>query len=237
MMGLSYQKICKNMAITDWHENDRPREKLLKFGAPHLSDAELLAIFLRVGVKGKSAVELAQDLLDHFGSLERLLNADEAAFCEAKGLGQAKYVQLKAVLEMSRRHFESGLKKGEALTQPEKVARLLQHHIGHQSREIFGLVLLDQQNQFIQFVPLFTGTINQATVHIREVLKTVLDHHAAAVILAHNHPSGDPTPSQSDRDLTHQIQQGLQLIETRCLDHIILGDHGRWYSFTQQGIL
>lgn len=237
MMAISYQKISKNMAITDWHENDRPREKLLKFGAPHLSDAELLAIFLRVGVKGKSAVELAQDLLDHFGSLDVLLKADEVEFCEAKGLGQAKYVQLKAVLEMSRRHFESGLKKGEALTQPEKVARLLQHHIGNQSRETFGLVLLDQQNQLIQFMPLFTGTINQATVHIREVLKTVLEHHAAAVILAHNHPSGDPTPSQSDKDLTHQIQQGLQLIEARCLDHIILGDHGRWYSFTQEGLL
>jgi len=185
----------------------------------------------------KSAVELAQDLLDHFGSLDALLNADETEFCEAKGLGQAKYVQLKAVLEMSRRHFESGLKKGVALTQPEAVARLLQHHIGNQPREIFGLVLLDQQNQFIQFVPLFTGTLNQASVHIREILKTVLDHHAAAVILAHNHPSGDPTPSQSDKDLTDQIRQGLALIETRCLDHIILGDHGRWYSFTQQGLL
>ncbi len=150
------------MAITDWHENDRPREKLLNFGPEHLSDAELLAIFLRVGVQGKSAVELAQDLLDHFGSLHQLLNADETEFCEAKGLGQAKFVQLQAVLEISRRHFESGLTKGDALTDPENVARLLQHHIGQQARETFGLVLLDQQHHFIAFVPLFTGTLNQA---------------------------------------------------------------------------
>lgn len=225
------------MAITDWHENDRPREKLLKFGAEHLSDAELLAIFLRVGVQGKSAVELAQDLLDHFGSLHQLLNADETEFCKAKGLGQAKFVQLQAVLEISRRHFESGLTKGDALTDPENVARLLQHHIGQQARETFGLVLLDQQHHLIAFAPLFTGTLNQASVHAREVIQTVLDHQAAAVILAHNHPSGDPRPSQADLDLTQRLKQALELIEVRCLDHIILGDHGRWTSLAQQGML
>lgn len=225
------------MAITDWHENDRPREKLLNFGPEHLSDAELLAIFLRVGVQGKSAVELAQDLLDHFGSLHQLLNADETEFCEAKGLGQAKFVQLQAVLEISRRHFESGLTKGDALTEPENVARLLQHHIGQQSRETFGLVLLDQQHHFIAFAPLFTGTLNQASVHAREVIQTILDHQAAAVILAHNHPSGDPTPSQADLDLTQRLKQALDMIDVRCLDHIILGDHGRWTSLAQQGHL
>lgn len=234
-MALSYQKMHKNMAITDWHENDRPREKLLKFGESHLSDAELLAIFLRVGVKGKSAVELAQDLLDYFGSLHALLNASEAEFCQAKGLGQAKYVQLKAVLEMSRRHFESGLQKGEALTDVEAVVRLLQHHLGHQTREIFGLVLLDQQHQLIHFEPLFIGTLNQASVHPREVIKTVLEHNAAAVILAHNHPSGDPNPSSADFQITQQLRQALALIDVRCLDHLILGDMGRWHSFAQAG--
>lgn len=222
------------MAISDWHEHDRPREKLLHFGAEHLTDAELLAIFLRVGVKGKSAVTLAQEVLDYFGSLHCLLNANEAEFCQAKGMGQAKYVQLQAVLEMSRRHFESGLAKGDALTDPQAVAQLLHHHLGHQSRETFGLLLLDQQHRLIQFEALFTGTLTQTSVHPREVVATVLEHQAAAVILAHNHPSGDPKPSTADLQLTQQLKQLLNLIEVRCLDHIIIGDQGRWTSLAQQ---
>jgi DNA repair protein RadC len=224
------------MAITDWHENDRPREKLIKFGAMSLSDAELLAIFLRVGVKGKSAVELAEDLLTHFGSLNTLLNADESEFCQAKGLGQAKYVQLKAVLEISQRHFESGLKKGNAMESPEQVAQYLSSQIGHQQRETFGLLLLDQQNQLLNFQALFTGTLNQANVHVREIIKTTLEQNAAAVILAHNHPSGDPTPSSSDIELTHSLINAFELIEVRCLDHVIIGDKGRWTSFAKQGL-
>lgn len=222
------------MAITDWHEHDRPREKLLNFGAEKLSDAELLAIFLRVGVKGKSAVELAQDLLNHFGSLHALLKANENEFCQAKGLGQAKYVQLQAVLEMSRRHFESGLQKGDALTDPEAVAQLLHHYLGKQHRETFGMLLLDQQHHFIQFEALFTGTLNQATVHPREVITSVIQHQAAAVILAHNHPSGDPSPSQADIQLTQTLSDALKMIDVRCLDHIIIGDRGRWTSLAQQ---
>ena len=223
------------MAITDWHENDRPREKLLKFGERSLSDAELLAIFLRVGVKGKSAVDLAQDLLNHFGSLHALLNANQAEFCEANGLGPAKFVQLKAVLEMSRRHFESGLQKGDAFNAPEGVARFLESELGHQQRERFGILLLDQQHHLIAFKVLFEGTLNQASVHPREVIKTALDHHAAAVILAHNHPSGDPKPSQADINLTHQLSQALNMVDIRCLDHMILGDFGRWSSLAQLG--
>ena len=221
------------MAITDWHENDRPREKLLKFGEKHLSDAELLAIFLRVGIKGKSAVDLAQDLLDQFGDLNRLLQASQSEFCQAKGLGEAKYVQLKAVLEMSRRHFESGLQKGDACTQPDIAARCLASELAHQQRERFALMLLNQQHQLIKIDILFEGTINQAQVHAREVVKSALQHHAAAVILAHNHPSGDPTPSQSDFHLTQKLSEALQLVEVRTLDHIIIGDHGRWYSFAE----
>lgn len=223
------------MAITDWHQQDRPREKLLTQGAERLSDAELLAIFLRVGVQGKSAVDLAQDLLDHFGDLPTLFQASEQAFCAAKGLGQAKYVQLQAVLEMARRHFQSGLEKGEAMTSPETVARYLHLHFNEPEREHFGLLLLDQKNRLIQFEMLFHGTLNQASVHPREVVKTVLKHNAAAVILAHNHPSGDPAPSQSDIELTRRLKDVLSLIETRLLDHLILGDHGHWYSMRQQG--
>jgi DNA repair protein RadC len=221
------------MAITDWHENDRPREKLLKFGEKQLTDAELLAIFLRVGVKGKSAVDLAQDLLNEFGSLHSLLNANETEFCKAKGLGQAKFVQLKAVLEMSRRHFESGLEKGNAFTSPELVAQYLSHELSHQNRERFAVMFLDQQHQLIELQILFEGTINQAEVHAREVVKAALNANAAAVILSHNHPSGDPSPSQSDIQLTQTLSSALALIEVRTLDHIIIGDKGRWHSLAQ----
>jgi len=223
------------MSIVDWHENDRPREKLLKFGANSLSDAELLAIFLRVGVQGKSAVELAQDLLEHFGSLHTLLKADQTRFCEAKGLGTAKFAQLKAVLEISRRHFESGLQQQDAFTSPELVAQFLEHPIGHQHRERFGVLFLNQQHQLIEYQTLFEGTLNQASVHIREIAKAALDTHSAAVILAHNHPSGDPTPSQADIHLTREIHTALNLFDIRTLDHIILGDTGRWKSLAQLG--
>ena len=225
------------MAITDWHENDRPREKLLKFGEASLSDAELLAIFLRTGVKGKSAVELAQDLLDQFGSIHNLLNASEEEFCQGKGLGQAKYVHLRGVLEMAKRHFESGLTKGDAFTKPEQIAQYLNLHIGNLSRETFVVLLLDQKHQLIERVNLFTGTLNQASVYPREVVKTALEKNASAVILAHNHPSGDPKPSQADIDITKQIQKALSLIDVRVLDHIIIGDGGRFESLAKSNQL
>lgn len=223
------------MSIKDWHLHDRPREKLIAFGAPSLSDAELLAIFLRVGVQGKSAVELAQDLLDHFGDLHTLLTADQAAFCQAKGLGLAKYAQLNAVLEMARRHFESGLKKGELFNAPELSARYFAQHIGHSPRELFACLLLDQQHQMIHFEILFQGTVNQASVHPREVVKLALQHNAAAAIISHNHPSGRPNPSESDLHITRLVKDALALVEVRLLDHIILGDHGRWHSLAQAG--
>ena len=225
------------MAITDWHENDRPREKLLKFGEASLSDAELLAIFLRTGVKGKSAVELAQDLLDQFGSIHNLLNANEDEFCQGKGLGQAKYVHLRGVLEMARRHFESGLTKGDAFTNPEQVAKYLYLHIGNLARENFAVLLLDQKHRLIELDILFTGTLNQASVHPREVVKVALDKNACAVVLAHNHPSGDPTPSKADIDITQQIQKALALIDVRVLDHIIIGDSGRFESLAKSNKL
>ncbi|CAC9459671.1 UPF0758 family protein [uncultured Gammaproteobacteria bacterium] len=225
------------MAITDWHENDRPREKLLKFGAQSLSDAELLAIFLRTGIKGKSAVDLAQDLLTQFGSLHNLLNAKEGEFCQGKGLGQAKYAHLQGVLEMAKRHFESSLSKGDAFANPEQIAKYLHLHIGNSSRENFVVMLLDQKHRLIELVNLFTGTLNQTSVHIREVVKIVLEQNASAVVLAHNHPSGDPTPSQSDINITQKIKDALALIDVRVLDHIIIGDGGRFESLAQRGKL
>lgn len=221
------------MSIKNWHEHDRPREKLIKFGANTLTDAELLAIFLRVGVQGKNAIELAQDLLDHFGNIHNLLNADRKTFCQAKGLGDAKFAQLKAVLEMAKRHFESGLKKGDAFTSPELCAQYFTQQLGHSSREQFGCLLLDQQNQMIKFKILFQGTINQAVVYPREIVKYALINNAAAAIITHNHPSGDTKPSEADKHLTQEIFKALKLLEIRLLDHIIIGDQGRWYSLAQ----
>ncbi len=223
------------MGIREWHPFDQPREKLIAFGAASLSDAELLAIFLRVGVKGKSAVALAQDLLDEFGDLHNLLTAEQDLFCRAKGLGLAKYAQLRAVLEMSRRHFESGLKKGDTMNAPELSAHYFMQQIGHSPREQFGMMLLDQQHQMIAFDVVFWGTVNQASVHPRELVKLALQHNAAAAIITHNHPSGKPTPSQADRQITRTIKEALALIEVRLLDHIIVGDHGRWHSMAQAG--
>ncbi|WXT99423.1 MAG: hypothetical protein Ctma_0120 [Catillopecten margaritatus gill symbiont] len=222
------------MAITDWHENDKPREKLLKFGAGSLTDAELLAIFLRTGIKGKSAVGLAQDLIEQFGSLHKLLTASENEFCKGKGLGAAKYAALQGVMEMAKRHFESGAKMGEVFNQPKQIARYLHLHIGNSSREIFAVMLLDQKHHLIELVPLFTGTLNQASVHPREILKLVLLKDASAVVLAHNHPSGDPTPSQADINITYTIKEALALINVRVLDHIVIGDGGRFESLAQR---
>lgn len=223
------------MSIKHWHAHDQPREKLIEFGAASLTDAQLLAIFLRVGVKGKNAVELAQDLLDYFGDLHSLLHAEQAEFCQAKGLGLAKYAQLNAVLEMARRHFESGLKKGEAFQSPELSAQFFMNQIGHQPREQFACLLLDQQHQMIHFEILFYGTVNQASVHPRELVKLALKHNAAAAIVTHNHPSGLPKPSESDHQITQLIKQALTLVDVRLLDHVILGDHGRWHSMAQSG--
>ncbi|KAA0445975.1 MAG: JAB domain-containing protein [Candidatus Thioglobus sp.] len=221
------------MAITDWHENDRPREKLLKFGADNLTDAELLAIFLRTGIAGKSAVQLAQDLIEQFGSLNNLLNASEEQFCRGKGLGPAKYASLRGILEMAKRNFESGLNKGIAFANPAQIANYLHLHIGHSYREVFAVLLLDQKHQLLELVELFTGTINKASVHPREVLKLVVEKNASAVVLAHNHPSGDPTPSKADINITSKIKQALELIDVRLLDHIVIGDKGRFASLAQ----
>lgn len=225
------------MAITDWHENDRPREKLLKFGVENLTDAELLAIFLRTGIKGKSAVALAQDLIDQFGSLNDLLNASEEEFCKGKGLGPAKYASLRGILEMAKRHFELGMSKGDAFAKPEQIANYLHLHIGHSHREVFAVMLLNQKHQLIELVNLFMGTVNQASVHPREVIKIVVEKNASAVVLAHNHPSGDPTPSQADINITHKIKDALALIDVRVLDHIVIGDKGCYASLAQNNEL
>lgn len=212
------------MAIKDWPADDRPREKLLLSGAKALSDAELLAIFLRTGVKGFSAVDLARKLIHEFGSLRRLLEADQQEFCQGHGLGQVKYVQLQAVLEMGRRHLESSLKHGDAFTDADTTMRYIKQRLRAYPHEVFACLYLDNQHRFLQFDELFRGTIDGASVYPREVVKSALQHNAAAVILAHNHPSGIAEPSQADIHITKRIQSALDLVDIRVLDHIIVGD-------------
>ncbi len=212
------------MAIKDWPADDRPREKLLRTGPQALSDAELLAIFLRTGVTGLSAVDLARQLLHQFGSLRALLEADKTEFCQGHGLGEAKFVQLQAVLEMSRRHLESTLTRGDAFTDSQTTRHYLKQRLRAYSYEVFACLFLDNQHRLIHFAELFRGTIDGASVYPREVVKQALEHNAAAVILAHNHPSGIAEPSQADIQITKRIQSALQLVDIRVLDHIIVGD-------------
>jgi DNA repair protein RadC len=224
------------MAITDWPEGERPREKLLERGAASLSDAELLAIFLRTGVTGKSAVDLARELLTRFGNLTRLFAASEADFCAIHGMGQAKFVQLRAVLEMSRRALNEEMQRGDALNSPRAVRDYLQLLLGSRPQEVFVVLFLDTQHRVIATEELFHGTLSQTSVYPREVVKRALAHNAAAVILAHNHPSGVAEPSQADQHLTQALKQALALVDVHVLDHFIVAG-GRMYSFAETGLL
>ncbi|WAK01968.1 RadC family protein [Methylobacter sp. YRD-M1] len=224
------------MAIKDWPAEERPREKLLQRGSEALTDAELLAIFLRTGTPGKSAVDLARELLTDFGSLQALLDADLSRFCQANGLGSAKYAQLQAVLEMARRHFKEILQRGNALTSPDITRAYLSAHLRGYSYEVFACLFLDNQHRVIKLDELFRGTLDSASVYPREVAKQALHHNAAAVIFAHNHPSGISEPSQADRQITEKLKQALALLDIRVLDHFIIGD-GQPYSFAEHGLL
>jgi len=224
------------MSIKHWAADDRPREKLLKRGPAALTDAELLAIFLRTGTHGKSAVDLARELLTDFGSLKALLNADQARFCQGNGLGEAKYSQLQAVLEMARRHFKEILQRGDALTSPDITRAYLSAQLRGYSYEVFACLFLDNQNRVIEWVELFRGTLDAASVYPREVARLALHHNAAAVIFAHNHPSGVCEPSQSDTRITVKLKQALGLFDIRVLDHFIIGD-GEPYSFAEHGLI
>ncbi|SFX32937.1 RadC family protein [Marinospirillum alkaliphilum] len=224
------------MGINHWPEDERPREKLLQRGAAALSDAELLAIFLRTGVSGKSAVDLARHLLQAFGGLRPLLQADQKEFCQHLGLGQAKFAQLQAVLEMAHRHLEAELKRGEGLTSPEAAGRYLKLQLRDLPHEVFALLLLDNQHRVLHFEILFRGTLDGASVYPREVVKLVLAHNAAAVIFAHNHPSGIAEPSKADELITRRLKEALASVDVRVLDHLIIGD-GEPVSFVARGLL
>lgn len=224
------------MAITDWPAGERPREKLLGRGPAALSDAELLAIFLRTGAAGRSAVDLARELLDAFGGLRPLLAADAEDFCRRPGLGPAKYAQLRAVLEMGRRHLDEELLRGEPLTSVAATRRYLQACLRDRPYEVFACLFLDNRHRVLAFDELFRGTIDGASVYPREVVKAALGRNAAAVILAHNHPSGVAEPSRADTRLTERLCDALDLVDIRVLDHLIVGD-GEPVSFAERGLL
>lgn len=224
------------MAITDWPADERPREKLMQKGAEALSDAELLAIFLRVGVVGKSAVDLARDLLVHFGSLNAIFSANAKEIATVHGMGTSKYCQLQAIFEMSRRALAEELKQKDALKSPKQVRDYLSLKLGNAPREIFMVLFLDAQNRIRAQENLFEGTLTQASVYPREVVKRALFHNAASVIFAHNHPNGIAEASQADKQLTQVLKSALSLLDIRVLDHFVVAGNDT-ISFAEQGLL
>ena len=224
------------MAITDWPADERPREKLLAKGVEALSDAELLAIFLRVGVTGKSAVDLARDLLSEFGSLNGIFSASREALTAVHGMVDSKYVQVQAIFEMARRALQEQMQQRDALTSPQAVRDYLCLKLGNLSREVFMVLFLDAQNRVLAQEKLFAGTLTQASVYPREVVKRALHHNAAAVIFAHNHPSGVAEPSRADEQLTSALKQALGLVDVRVLDHFVIAGNVA-LSFAERGLL
>ena len=226
------------MAISDWPEGERPRERLLAHGAEALSDAELLAIYLRVGVRGKSAVDLARDLLKRFdGRLNRLADASMRELATVSGIGIAKAAQLKASFELARRALSQEMTVRDTFASPETVRRWLQLKLGSRPHEVFMALWLNTQNQLIKAEELFTGSLSQTSVFTREVVKTALSHNAAAVILAHNHPSGVCEPSRSDEMLTQALKNALALVDVKVLDHFIVAGTHPPLSFAERGLL
>lgn len=224
------------MTITNWPLAERPREKLLNQGARFLSNAELLAIFLRTGIRGKTAIDLARDLLTEWGGLKKLLNANPQFFYQTPGIGKAKYAMLKAALELGRRYEEEMIEIGETLRDSQATQRFLTLRLGHYTHEVFAGLFLDNHNRVICFEELFRGTLNEASIYPREVVKRCLEHNAAKIIFAHNHPSGNPAPSQADQHITRTLRDALALIDIQVIDHIIIGNKTQ-FSFAEVGLL
>lgn len=224
------------MAITDWPAAERPRERLLALGPRPLSDAELLAIFLRTGLRGSSALDLSRDLLSRFGSLSALLAATPAQLLAARGLGEAKAAQLLAALELARRALGEQLATRNALSSPRAVGDYLRLTLAGRDHEVFVAILLDAQHRVIACEELFRGTLTQTSVYPREVVKCALRHNAAAVILAHNHPSGVAEPSRADEMLTRSLRSALALVDIQVLDHFVVAAD-RTMSFAERGLL
>ena len=224
------------MTIKDWPEAERPREKLLSLGAAALSDAELLAVFLRTGRRGKTAVDVARELLARVGSLRSVFTASLVEWSATSGLGSAKYAQLHAALELTRRHLRERLERLDTLSDPQVSRDYLAAELGHCEQEVFACLFLDNRHRVLAFEKLFFGSIHCATVHPREVVKRCLYHNAGAVILSHNHPSGVAEPSNADQILTHTLQQALALVDVRVLDHIVVAGE-KTVSLAERGLI
>ncbi len=234
---MKVEKTLSTQVLKDWPELERPREKLLHLGPASLSDAELLAIFLRTGVKGCHVVDLARGLLNSFGSIGAIYQANHDDFCQQHGLGTAKYVQLQACLEMSKRYLAEQLtQQGKQLLSSQATRDYLLSELRNENREVFAILFLDNQHQVLKFERLFFGTIDAAAVYPRVVVEQALKHHAAAVILTHNHPSGVAEASRADKLLTDKLIKALLLVDIRVLDHIIVAGH-QCYSFAEHGEL
>ncbi len=224
------------MPISDWPTHERPREKLLNKGPAALSDAEVLSIFLRTGHRGVSALDLARDLLQVYGGLRPLIDAEQNEFCSNKGLGLVKYVQIQAAIELGRRYIQAELETSDAFTSPEQTREFLTLKLRAYPYEVFSCLYLDNRHRLISFDELFNGTIDSAQVHAREVVRAALRHNAAAVIFAHNHPSGVAEPSRADIELTRKLKEALALIDVRVLDHMVVGI-GEATSLAERGLL
>jgi len=224
------------MTIRHWPPGERPREKLLQQGPGRLSDAELLAVLLGGGTSGSSATGLGRTLIGRFGGLRPLLCADATTVCQVKGMGPARYANLQAALELSRRHQLESLQRGPGLTDPAEAGEFLSACLRDLGHELFACLFLDNRHRVIRFEPLFRGTIDGASVHPREVLRQALACNAAAVILAHNHPSGIAEPSDADCRITRRLADALSLVDIRVLDHLIIGD-GQCVSLARRGLI
>ncbi|WP_425599448.1 RadC family protein [Xanthomonas euvesicatoria] len=224
------------MHIHDWPTHERPREKLLARGATALSDAELLAIFVGSGLRGQDAVQTARDLLHRHGPLRLLLDRPAKTLARLPGLGPASACKRAAAMELAQRHLMSALERGEALSDPPSVGRYFSQRLRARAYEVFAALFLDNRHRAIAFEELFTGTIDGADIHPREVVRRALLHNAAAVIVGHNHPSGNPEPSEADRAVTKRLLDSLELVDIRLLDHFVIGD-GRPVSFAERGWL
>ena len=228
--------VARSPPINKWPESERPREKLIARGARALSDAELLAVLLRSGTRGRNAIELAQAHIVAFGSLRELLTAEWSCWSDKEGVGVARYAALQAALELARRHLLESLKLSSPLSAPDTTRRFLMAQLRHRPYEVFCVLYLDAHHRLIAFEELFRGTTDSAQVHTKEVLRQTLAHNASALILAHNHPSGVMEPSQADEFITKRLRDALALMDVRVLDHLIVG-HGNCYSFAEHGLL
>lgn len=224
------------MPITHWPHGEQPREKILIHGAKYLSDTELIAIFLRTGIRGKSAVDIARELLCEYGSLKKLFNAEPQQLLQKRGLGKAKYAMLKAVIELGRRYLEEDITLGEPLNSSTLTKRFFINRLSDYQREVFACLFLDIQHRMICFEELFYGTLNEANIYPREVVKRALKHNAAKIIFAHNHPSGIATPSEADIDVTQVLKRALAVVEVKVIDHIIIGSQA-CFSFAEAGLI